>query len=57
MTHSFDCPDCGREHDEPAEAAFVLAVRCGECDLLERIDVRKRERELDRGRSAIRRAA
>ncbi len=57
MTHSFDCPECGREHDEPAEAAFVLAVRCGECDLLERIDVRKRERELDRGRSAIRRAA
>jgi transcription elongation factor Elf1 len=53
MTHSFDCPECGREHDEPAEAAFVLAVRCGECDLRERIDARER----DRRRSAIRRAA
>jgi hypothetical protein len=33
MTHLFNCPDCGREHDEPADAGFVLTVRCADCDL------------------------
>jgi len=35
--HLFRCPDCGREHDEPAEATFVLAVVCFDCAL---VDVR-----------------
>ena len=29
----FVCPDCRAVHDEPAEAAFVLEVRCFDCDL------------------------
>ncbi len=29
----FHCPDCRREHDEPAHATFVLAVQCLECAL------------------------
>jgi hypothetical protein len=53
MTHSFHCPDCGSEHCEPADATFVLAVRCSACDLLDRIDARAR----DRRNIGVRRAA
>jgi hypothetical protein len=34
MIQRFYCPECKREHDEPAEAAFILSVRCADCDLL-----------------------
>jgi hypothetical protein len=34
MIHRFHCPECKREHDEPAEAAYVLSVRCADCELL-----------------------
>jgi transcription elongation factor Elf1 len=33
MTTIFNCPACGHEHDEPATAAFVLAVICSDCEL------------------------
>lgn len=33
MIQRFYCPECKREHDEPAEAAFVLSVRCADCEL------------------------
>jgi hypothetical protein len=33
MTMIFNCPECGHEHDEPAHAAFVLAVLCRDCEL------------------------
>ena len=33
MTMIFNCPACGHEHDEPANAAFVLAVICRDCEL------------------------
>jgi hypothetical protein len=52
MTHSFHCPDCGRDHCEPAEAAFVLSVRCRSCDLLERIESRARDRDVEVRRAA-----
>jgi hypothetical protein len=29
----YHCPDCKRTHDEPAEAAYVLTVRCLDCAL------------------------
>ena len=36
----YECPECHRAHDEPAEPAYVLAVRCIDCafeiDLFER---------------------
>lgn len=28
---TFSCPQCHRDHVEPQEAAFVLAVVCAEC--------------------------
>jgi hypothetical protein len=34
MIHRFYCPECKREHDQPAEATFVLSIRCNECELL-----------------------
>lgn len=40
MTHQFNCPDCGREHSEPADAAFVLTVLCADCDLGARLELR-----------------
>ncbi len=33
MNRPFECPDCGCQHDEPAEATFVLTVRCLDCEL------------------------
>ncbi len=33
MNRPFECPDCGSQHDEPAEATYVLAVRCLDCEL------------------------
>jgi transcription elongation factor Elf1 len=39
MTHQFNCPDCGREHSEPADAAFVLTVLCADCDLGARLEL------------------
>ena len=35
MAALFQCPDCHAIHDGPAEARYVLAVRCEEC-LLDR---------------------
>ncbi len=32
--HLFRCTECGCEHDQPAEAAFVVAVICLDCALL-----------------------
>lgn len=29
----FECPDCHRMHDEPAEATLRLHVRCFDCEL------------------------
>lgn len=40
MTYQFNCPDCGREHDEPADATFVLAVLCADCDLGASLELR-----------------
>jgi hypothetical protein len=31
MPTLYHCPDCNRTHDEPAEAAYVLSVRCLDC--------------------------
>jgi hypothetical protein len=33
MFDLYECPDCHRSHDEPAEPAYVLAVRCLDCAL------------------------
>jgi hypothetical protein len=33
MTMLFQCPDCLALHDEPTDAAFVLAVACRDCSL------------------------
>ncbi|MDQ2858822.1 MAG: hypothetical protein M3R53_09265 [Candidatus Eremiobacteraeota bacterium] len=30
---TFVCPDCHSAHCEPAEAPYVLAVRCSDCVL------------------------
>ncbi len=27
------CPDCGAEHDEPAEATLGLSARCLDCQI------------------------
>lgn len=32
---TFSCPQCHRDHVEPYDAAFVLAVVCAECADLE----------------------
>lgn len=29
----YECPDCRRMHDEPAEATLRLHVRCQDCEL------------------------
>jgi len=29
----YECPDCRRLHDEPAEATIRLHVRCLDCEL------------------------
>ncbi len=31
MSDLYHCPECHRLHDEPAEAAYVLSVRCFDC--------------------------
>ncbi len=31
MTTLYDCPDCRRTHDEPADASYALLVRCLDC--------------------------
>ncbi len=33
MFSLFECPECHRIHDEPAEPAYTLAVRCLDCAL------------------------
>jgi len=33
MDRPFLCPDCGIEHDEPAEAGLGHLVRCLDCSL------------------------
>lgn len=35
MATLFQCPDCHTIHDGPAEARYVIAVRCEDC-LLDR---------------------
>jgi hypothetical protein len=43
MNQLFDCPDCSRTHDEPADAAYVLAMRCLDCELEAQLrDVRRK---------------
>ncbi|HTW82523.1 MAG TPA: hypothetical protein VMD91_00490 [Candidatus Sulfotelmatobacter sp.] len=29
----FECPDCGADHDQPAEAGLGLRVRCLDCQI------------------------
>ncbi|GAC1299402.1 MAG: hypothetical protein NVSMB19_03450 [Vulcanimicrobiaceae bacterium] len=29
----YECPDCRRMHDEPAEATLRLHVRCLDCEI------------------------
>ncbi len=29
----YECPECHLMHDDPAEAAYVVAVRCLDCAL------------------------
>jgi hydrogenase maturation factor HypF (carbamoyltransferase family) len=47
--HTFTCPDCGHEHQDPADARFVLTVRCTGCELeaglIEVAERRSREAE------------
>jgi acetone carboxylase gamma subunit len=31
--HRFFCPECASEHDQPAEATYVVAVLCLDCEL------------------------
>ncbi len=31
MLHIFICPECRTEHDEPAEADFLLSAICVDC--------------------------
>jgi hypothetical protein len=33
MELTFRCPDCRADHDQPAEAALGLFVRCLDCQL------------------------
>jgi DNA-directed RNA polymerase subunit RPC12/RpoP len=33
MDTIFVCPDCGAEHDEPAEATLGISVRCLDCHI------------------------
>jgi acetone carboxylase gamma subunit len=33
MERPFECPECHSWHDEPAEATYVLFVRCLDCEL------------------------
>jgi len=33
MQASYECPDCHRTHDEPANAALGYFVRCLDCEL------------------------
>jgi predicted RNA-binding Zn-ribbon protein involved in translation (DUF1610 family) len=33
MDIRFVCPDCGDEHDQPAEAQLGVRVRCMDCQL------------------------
>jgi hypothetical protein len=33
MATLFQCPDCFETHEGPLEAAFHLALRCGDCTL------------------------
>ncbi len=46
MPTLYDCPDCKRTHDEPAEAAYVLSVRCLDCFLELELAVIETEPEL-----------
>jgi acetone carboxylase gamma subunit len=36
MNHRFICPECKTIHEEPAEASYVLSVRCLDCELEDR---------------------
>lgn len=33
MDTAYLCPDCGRDHDEPAEATLGHRVRCLDCQI------------------------
>jgi ribosomal protein S27E len=46
MHDFYDCPDCGRMHDEPAGAAYLLQVRCLDCDLEQRLHEASRAQRL-----------
>jgi hypothetical protein len=35
MFGPYDCPDCHRLHDEPAEAVAAFRVQCLDCSLKE----------------------
>ena len=37
MTTLFQCPECHAVFAEPVSAAFVLAVRCADCDLADQV--------------------
>jgi hypothetical protein len=30
----FSCPDCGHEHDDPADGSYALSVLCRDCELV-----------------------
>jgi len=49
--HLFRCPECGCEHDQPAEAAFVVAVICLDCALLN--DIRSGQARSEAGAVAV----
>ncbi len=44
--HRFRCPECGCEHDQPAEAAFVVTVICLDCALLSDLHIGRAQNEV-----------
>jgi len=48
MTLIFNCPACGHDHDEPADASFVLAVLCSDCELASILADRHADAEAER---------
>jgi hypothetical protein len=48
MTLIFNCPACGHDHQEPADASFVLAVLCSDCELASILADRHADAEAER---------
>jgi hypothetical protein len=44
MNEFYECPDCDREHDEPASPTLGRFVRCLDCEIERSLDL-----ELDAG--------